>query len=357
MYQTFKLDKNYSTTRRVLKADSQEIAELIKQSNKSQDKLETKIFLHKGEGLRTQGYYKVGGIISAMDPPALKPYLSINVKPLITVVTVVMNGEKFLEETILSIINQTYDNVEYIIIDGGSSDGTLGIIRKYEQAIDYWISENDKGIYDAMNKGISLATGEWINFINADDYLASEDVIQKVIENLPHVSPSCSIVYGSLNLVKDSGESLYIIKTPAELAKRQLKTRMSVPHQSQFCRLSSLKMMGGYKRHYKISGDYEMTIRLLKHHELHYIDNLIVASMRIGGVSSSPENSLKVLYEDRLAQLENGLRITIPFIAARFRVYIRFALWKLFGESFTRKLLDFANKLFGRKTFWVKTRK
>jgi glycosyltransferase involved in cell wall biosynthesis len=84
--------------------------------------------------------------------------------PLIAVITVVRNGEKTLEQTILSAINQTYTNVEYIVVDGASTDGTLDIIRKYDDRIGYWVSEPDEGIYDAMNKGIDLATGEWINF-------------------------------------------------------------------------------------------------------------------------------------------------------------------------------------------------
>ncbi len=126
----------------------------------AEDKFETVVFLPESEsrqgegGLRTQGYFKT----------------SIEGKPLITVVTVVFNGEKFLEETIQSVINQAYDNVEYIIIDGGSTDGTLDIIRKYEHAIDYWVSEKDKGIYDAMNKGCVLAGGEGLIFLNAGDY-------------------------------------------------------------------------------------------------------------------------------------------------------------------------------------------
>ncbi len=98
--------------------------------------------------------------------------------PLITVVTVVFNGAQFLEETIQSVIHQTYPNIEYIIIDGGSTDGTLDIIRKYDYAIDYWVSEKDAGIYDAMNKGISLASGVWINFMNAGDVLIDSSIIE-----------------------------------------------------------------------------------------------------------------------------------------------------------------------------------
>ena len=155
------LDEGYSTTRLL----TQEKPEII---NTPEDKFETVLFLPEGEnrkgegGLRTKGYFKK----------------SFDDKPLISIITVVFNGEKYLEETIQSVINQTYSNVEYIIIDGGSTDGTLDIIKKYEKKIDYWVSEKDKGIYDAMNKGIDVASGEWINFMNASDIFYNSDVLK-----------------------------------------------------------------------------------------------------------------------------------------------------------------------------------
>lgn len=114
--------------------------------------------------------------------------------PLITVITVVRNGEETLEETILSVINQTYTNIEYIIIDGASTDGTLGIIKKYEEKIDYWTSEPDYGIYDAMNKGILLSTGEWINFMNSGDSFYSLQVINEI---LLYFVKNIDIIYGN----------------------------------------------------------------------------------------------------------------------------------------------------------------
>jgi glycosyltransferase involved in cell wall biosynthesis len=119
----------------------------------------------KGEGgLRTKGCFKK----------------SYDKKPLISIISVVYNGEKFLEETIQSVINQSYDNIEYIIIDGGSTDKTADIIKKYENRIDYWVSEKDSGIYNAMNKGIDLSSGEWINFMNAGDLFYDNTVIENI---------------------------------------------------------------------------------------------------------------------------------------------------------------------------------
>jgi glycosyltransferase involved in cell wall biosynthesis len=135
----------------------------------------------QGEGgIRTTGYFKE----------------SLPHKPLISVITVVFNGEKHLEKTIQSVINQTYDNVEYIIIDGASTDGTLDIISKYNDHLDYWVSEPDNGIYDAMNKGATIANGDWLYFIGADDVLY--DCFSSLIPNF--ICNKC-IYYGNIKLI------------------------------------------------------------------------------------------------------------------------------------------------------------
>lgn len=129
-------------------------------------------------------------------------------KPLITVVTVVYNGEATLEQTIQSVVNQTYDNVEYIIIDGASTDGTLDIIKKYEDKIDYWQSEPDKGIYDAMNKGIKLAKGEWINFMNAGDVFYNNNTLETVFKQ--NYSKDADVIYGDCVQVRMDGTEVFL---------------------------------------------------------------------------------------------------------------------------------------------------
>ena len=119
-------------------------------------------------------------------------------KPLISIITVIYNDGKKLEETILSILSQTYDNLEFIIIDGSSTDGTIDIIKKYEDKIDYWISEKDSGIFDAMNKGILAAKGDYINFMNAGDFFIRKNLVKEIVDILN--SEEIDFLYGDVNV-------------------------------------------------------------------------------------------------------------------------------------------------------------
>jgi glycosyltransferase involved in cell wall biosynthesis len=242
----------------------------IKAAHKPEDKFETVLFLPEGEGrkgeggLRTQGYFKQ----------------SQEGKPLITVVTVVFNGEKFLEETILSVINQTYDNVEYIIIDGGSTDGTLDIIKKYEHAIDYWVSEKDKGIYDAMNKGLDLATGEWINFMNADDYFIDLNVLDSIAFN------GTDLIYGNI-ILKDNE---YFTRSGSMVNIDTLLYKNICHHQASFTRKKAFKAVGRFDDSLKIAADYDFFVRcFFKHVNESYV-NQDIAVMRMDGLSTMQFN-------------------------------------------------------------------
>lgn len=258
MENTICLDKNYSTTRLITK----EIPEIVASP---EDKFETVLFLPEGEGrkgeggLRTKGYFKK----------------SFDDKPLISIVTVVYNGEKYLEETIESVINQTYDNVEYIIIDGGSTDGTRDIIKKYEDKIDYWVSERDKGIYDAMNKGILLSRGHWLNFMNAGDIFVNDNILKEInFESYENFA----LVYGN----KIQNEK--IIK-PYNIKVLQYGIIMG-NHQSMFFNKNILNNDLVYILEYSIYADYELVNKIyLKNYLIKYIDKNI-ANYEGGGISS-----------------------------------------------------------------------
>lgn len=153
-------------------------------------------------------------------------------RPLVSVVTVVYNRAQELETTLASVVNQTYGQVEYIIVDGGSTDGTLDIIKKYEDRIDFWISEPDKGIYDAMNKAIDLATGEWINFMNSGDRFAAPDAL--TFFERPF---SADVVYGDAEI-----EYPGFTKAWKKTELSNLWKRMAFCHQACFVKTAAIRL-------------------------------------------------------------------------------------------------------------------
>lgn len=234
------------------------------------DKFQTMLFLPENKyridagGLRTKSYFKE----------------SCHDKPLISIITVVFNGEKHLRETIESVIYQNYDNVEYIIIDGGSTDRTIEIIKEFEDKIDYWVSEKDDGLYDAINKGIKLSNGDIIGIINSDDWY-HENVFQKIIENY---NESVNIYYGNLNFFRNNILDLVAI-APDSLEK--MNERMIIFHPSTFITSKTYKKYGLYDKTFKITADYELLLR-------YYVNNLafkkidmIISNFRDGGISSN----------------------------------------------------------------------
>ncbi len=163
-----------------------------------------------------------------------------------TIITVTYNSDKTLEKTILSVINQTYRNFEYIIIDGQSTDTTLDIIHQYDKSLSIWVSEKDHGIYDAMNKGIRLATGKWIIFMNSGDVFADNEVLQKVAATAS--TGDYDILYGDIFVEKQSN---LLLRTAAEPCNKQ---RMYFCHQSVFTRASILKEMP-FDTRFRMSSD------------------------------------------------------------------------------------------------------
>lgn len=254
------LDQNHSTTR-MLTTEKPVVTSC------HEDKFETILFLPENKerqgkgGLRARGYFK-------------KSYEG---KPLVSIITIVYNGEKFLEQTIQSVIAQTYDNVEYIIIDGGSIDRTVDIIKKYEEQIDYWVSEKDKGISDAFNKGISLASGKYLNFLNAADTYRNQNILESIKK---YFIKSNKIVTG----FSQFGNST-IPHTELKNSDK-LYTKSLISHQASFIPRVLFQKYGGYATEYKLRMDYEWWMRVLKKNDFLFINSILIDYAE-GGVSGN----------------------------------------------------------------------
>ena len=206
---------------------------------------------------------------------------SLHELPGLSVVTVVRNCDNYLERTILNVINQQDSDIEYIIIDGESTDGTLDIIRKYEDKIGYWISESDDGIYDAMNKGIALARGTWINFMNAGDEFYSEKVLKQFSGDL--MTNNFDILYGDVVAHNPESETDIMIKAKDV---KDIWRGMIFSHQSCFIRTDVIKLFL-FDLRYKLASDYNQILSMiLNNHKFHYLP-ITVSRVRIGGLSYS----------------------------------------------------------------------
>ncbi len=193
----------------------------------------------------------------------------------ISIITVVKNGNKSLEKAIQSVVNQEYLYIEYIVIDGGSTDGTLDVILKYDKKISYWVSEADKGIYDAMNKGLQAANGKWIFFLGADDYFFDNYSISKLAK---YIDKDVKMIFG--NVVYSSG---YYFKS--RITPRMIISN-TVHHQSCIYN-SKLFADFNYDINTKVYGDYELNlISFLRNHKFHYV-NETISFCQIGGASST----------------------------------------------------------------------
>jgi glycosyltransferase involved in cell wall biosynthesis len=248
-------------------------------------------------------------------------------KPLVSVITVVFNGAATLEHNIQSVIGQAYDNVEHIVIDGGSSDGTTDILRKYDDHIDYWVSEKDAGIYDAMNKGIALANGEYIGMLNADDYfadaLALGMIVRRLEENDVDAVFSCLDIVAPNNL--DHVLRRYRISS---FSPFMLRIGVMPPHPTFYCKKSCYEKAGPYRTDYRIAADFEMMVRLLLRYRItwSFIDEITV-KMRVGGLSSSGIRSSWIVNREIIrACTENGLYTNMFMLALKLPI----RLWERF---------------------------
>ena len=232
-------------------------------------------------------------------------------KPLITIITAVLNNEKYLEESILSLHSQKNENFEHIILDGGSTDKTIDIIKKYENKIDYWCSGKDKGIYDAFNNGMQLAKGDYIGFLNSDDYYSKNtlELLNNYIKNYPEKD----FIFGA---VKKHWGVLYGYKPH----KIHWSWGFYSSHSTGFfIKKESAKKVGLYNLKYKYSSDYDFFFRMIVQKKLQGIGTKkseLFGTFRIGGYSSSIKffDHFKEEISIRLDNGQNRLLVLIIFI-------------------------------------------
>jgi len=226
----------------------------------------------------------------------------------VSIITAVFNEVELIEQCINSVLSQSYENIEYIIVDGGSTDGTVEVIRKYKDKISNWISKPDNGLYYALNKGLQMATGEIVGFLHADDIYPDNEIINTVVFKM--IEYNVDGCYGDL---------MYVGRHNIEKTVRYWKSRpyydglfkkgWMPPHPTLFLKRDIYKRYGFFNTDFRIAADYELMLRLFEKNKIssHYIPEVLI-KMRVGGVSNSGlRNLLKKSIEDYRAWKVNYL--------------------------------------------------
>ena len=241
----------------------------------------------------------------------------------ISIITATFNSGKTIVDTMESVLSQTYTDFEYLVIDGGSSDDTIEKVKSYEPRFGdrlRWISEKDRGIYDAMNKGIKMTTGDVVGILNSDDYYTDIDILQTVADSFEN-NNHLDALYGDIHFVRDGAPDKCV---------RYYSSRMFSPfwlrfgfmpaHPSFYCKREVFEKVGLYSLDYKIGADYEMMVRLFKKYRIKslYINKDFV-TMRTGGASNNNVRSrITLINEDVKACKENGVYTNCLFVMLKF---------------------------------------
>lgn len=226
----------------------------------------------------------------------------------VSIITATYNSAQTIKDTLVSLEAQTYPDIEYIVIDGASKDHTLEVIKQCSTKVNQIISESDKGIYDALNKGIAAATGDIIGFLHSDDLLAYPDAIADIVAQFK--ASHCQAVYGDLEYVSKTDTSKVIrFWKSGNYEKQKLQLGWMPPHPTFFMKRDLYKQYGCFDLNFRISADYDSLLRYLWRHDvsLAYIPK-VITKMRVGGASNrSISNIIKKTKEDVVAIRKNGL--------------------------------------------------
>lgn len=238
----------------------------------------------------------------------------------ISIITICFNSAETIRRTIESVLAQSFEEIEYIIVDGASTDGTLAIIDEYRERIAKRVSERDDGIYDAMNKGIALATGDVVGILNSDDFFDDDDVIRDVAEAF-FKAPEADLVFGDVVFVRpDNLREVARYYSSARFRPWKLRFGWMPPHPATFVRHAVYQKFGKYRTDFTIASDYEMFVRWLLVHGLEYkrIDKVLVR-MRTGGISTRGLASTVLLNREIVkACRSNGVYTNLLAVLSKF---------------------------------------
>jgi len=276
--------------------------------------------------------------------------------PQISIIVASLNSIDNLSRAIESVLSQTYFNKELIIIDGGSKDGTVDVLKRFDEGISYWCSEPDRGIYNAWNKAIDYTRGDWILFLGADDYLWESDVLERIAPNLMKARHKFRVVYGKVNIVRKDGTVLKTHNEPWGRAKRRFRHLMAFGwHQGVFHDRNLFDLYGKFDESFQIIGDYEFLLRELKKHEALFIADIVVTGMQHGGISSDPSKALSMHKEVSRARLKNGIKgISFYLLWIRMLLLVRVIVQTVFGDMTAGVLSDLYRIITGKPRIYTK---
>lgn len=273
----------------------------------------------------------------------------------ISIIVAVRNGAATLDRCLQSVLAQTYRQRELIVIDGDSTDGTQKILERRASELAYRVSEPDRGIYHAWNKGLARARYEWICFLGADDYLWAPDTLERLAPVLARAYPPARVVYGQVAFINERGGEMQRVGEDWRTARERFGEIMCLPHTGLMHHRSLFEAHGRFDESFRIGGDYELLLRELRSGEALFVPDLVVAGMGHGGVSSDPEGSLRLMREFRRAQVKNGAaRPGRRWLVAFGKAHLRVWLWRVLGNRIASYVFDLLRLASGKRPYWTR---
>ena len=272
---------------------------------------------------------------------------------LISIIVPTYNARPTMQDCLESAFRQTLPDREIIVIDGGSTDGTMDVVREFSPSLAAWSSEPDNGIYDAANKGVRRARGDWLYFLGADDVFFDDSVLERMAPLLRNASANIRVVYGRVAMLGKHGEVLAVLGEPWPESRKRLLSYMCLPHQGTFHHRALFREHGEFDPTYRAGGDYEFLLRELMHRDAVFAGEITIAACRTGGQSGRPSTHINLLCEWRRAQRAHGLGIpTVRWSIALWGAFLQKSLYFILGQKTGARLFDFVRGIFGKPPYW-----